>query len=219
MTSEAVSEAGFAPRVALVGASALAREAIRCALAGRFDLVLTEGSAGALGTAARPDVVVGFSFLKRPEDLGDLVRAAQVTLPGVPFVALAPFTTRDEVLATMAIGAAACVSAEGGLANLDEAIATVPRRTYLCPRTSALLRQGSTRAVAAPNERPRLTPRQLQILAMIADGCTDREIAASCRLSIRTVNTHRANVMARLRVRNATQLVRRARQLRLIDDA
>jgi DNA-binding NarL/FixJ family response regulator len=61
-----------------------------------------------------------------------------------------------------------------------------------------------------------LTPRQKEILRSVAQGHTNREIAAQLRISVRTVEVHRFNLMRRLRVRNVAQLLRQALVLRLL---
>ncbi len=64
-----------------------------------------------------------------------------------------------------------------------------------------------------------LTPRQTQILKMVAMGQTNREIAAALRISIRTVEVHRFNLMRRLNVRNVAQLLRQSLRLGLLPRA
>ena len=55
-----------------------------------------------------------------------------------------------------------------------------------------------------------LTERQMEILRLVAEGLTSREIASILKLSQRTVEVHRWDIMRRLRVRNVAQLLRRA---------
>jgi len=64
-----------------------------------------------------------------------------------------------------------------------------------------------------------LTPRQTQILKLIAMGRTNREIAAALRISVRTVEVHRFNLMRRLNVRNVAQLLRQSLRLGLLPRA
>ena len=68
------------------------------------------------------------------------------------------------------------------------------------------------------NHKPALqiTPRQREILKMVAMGHTNREIAASLDISVRTVEVHRFNLMRRLSVRNVAQLLRQALQQGLL---
>jgi two-component system secretion response regulator SsrB len=61
-----------------------------------------------------------------------------------------------------------------------------------------------------------LTPRQKEILRLVAQGMTNREIAGNLDISVRTVEVHRFNLMRRLRVRNVAQLLRQALLLRLL---
>lgn len=61
-----------------------------------------------------------------------------------------------------------------------------------------------------------LTARQKEILRLVAQGFTNREIGERLDISVRTVEVHRFNLMRRLRVRNVAQLLRQALALRLI---
>ena len=61
-----------------------------------------------------------------------------------------------------------------------------------------------------------LTARQKEILRLVAQGCTNREIGQRLDISVRTVEVHRFNLMRRLRVRNVAQLLRQAITLKII---
>ena len=67
-----------------------------------------------------------------------------------------------------------------------------------------------------PKKRPArksvagLTPRQREILKLVSQGYTNRDIARRLSISVRTVEVHRFNLMRRLRVRNVAQLLRQA---------
>ena len=66
------------------------------------------------------------------------------------------------------------------------------------------------------NASRNLTPRQKEILRLVAHGLTNREIAEQLAISVRTVEVHRFNLMRRLKVRNVAQLLRQALLLRLL---
>jgi len=66
------------------------------------------------------------------------------------------------------------------------------------------------------NEAFSLTDRQKEILRLVAQGHTNREIGAQLDISFRTVEAHRFNLMRRLRVRNVAQLLRQGLILRLL---
>jgi two-component system, NarL family, response regulator NreC len=57
----------------------------------------------------------------------------------------------------------------------------------------------------------RLTPREREVLRLLALGYTNREVADELLISVRTVETHRASILAKLRVRTRAELVRYAR--------
>ena len=61
-----------------------------------------------------------------------------------------------------------------------------------------------------------LTPRQKEILRLVAQGLTNREVADHLDISVRTVEVHRFNLMRRLKVRNVAQLLRQALLLGLL---
>lgn len=69
---------------------------------------------------------------------------------------------------------------------------------------------------AKNDEAQSLTTRQKEILRLVAQGYTNREIGERLDISVRTVEVHRFNLMRRLRVRNVAQLLRQALALRLV---
>ena len=75
------------------------------------------------------------------------------------------------------------------------------------------------RPVAKVKTSMPLTPRQKEILKLVAQGLTNREVAHQLKISVRTVEVHRFNLMRRLNVRNVAQLLRQALQLRLLPKA
>lgn len=74
----------------------------------------------------------------------------------------------------------------------------------------------SARPVRSPKVELHITPRQREILRLVALGHTNREIAGSLGISVRTVEVHRFNLMRRLNVRNVAQLLRQALQQNLL---
>ncbi|MGH6908396.1 MAG: response regulator transcription factor, partial [Aestuariivirga sp.] len=71
-------------------------------------------------------------------------------------------------------------------------------------------------AAARSIERPNLTDRQRQILKLVAEGKSNKEIARALDISPNTVKTHIANVFQKLEVQRRTQAIQKARELRLI---
>jgi DNA-binding NarL/FixJ family response regulator len=83
-------------------------------------------------------------------------------------------------------------------------------------RSKAASRISKAGLTGKPNSIHTLTPRQKEILRLVAQGLTNREIAAHLDISVRTVEVHRFNLMRRLRVRNVAQLLRQALLMRLL---
>jgi DNA-binding NarL/FixJ family response regulator len=86
------------------------------------------------------------------------------------------------------------------------------RRPYCTDKLSSLLQasfscSAARRAVAAPNP---LTPRERQVVRRIAEGRSSKEVAQALALSVRTVDTHRANLMRKLDLHSVSELVRYA---------
>lgn len=106
-------------------------------------------------------------------------------------------------------GAAGFVVKHSAGKELIEAILTVLRgRTYVTPQLSpeVLKRLADDRTTAAGP----LTPRQREVLSLIAAGRTMKEVAATLRLSPRTVETHKYQIMAALGLKTTAELVRYA---------
>jgi len=114
-------------------------------------------------------------------------------------------------------GASGYVSKRGADSDLIDAIRTVAGgRTFLNSRTqSALMRRwledGTT---SRPDE---LTPRELEVTKLIAEAYTNRQIAETLHLAEKTVESHRANVLGKLGMRDRVELVRYAIRRGLVE--
>ncbi len=72
--------------------------------------------------------------------------------------------------------------------------------------------------LSAATKRPNsLTDRELEVLTLVAEGMTNRQIALKLNISIKTVQTHRANLMDKLNLHDRTELVRYAIRRGLIE--
>ena len=108
-------------------------------------------------------------------------------------------------------GAAGFVVKEAAPAELEIAVrAAAAGQTYLSPQVSAPLLRAPTQPATGVDALP---PRQRQILSALGAGRTSKQIAADLGISVKTVETHRARMMATLGCRNATELLRLAMRL------
>jgi DNA-binding NarL/FixJ family response regulator len=128
------------------------------------------------------------------------------------------YADEEHVSRALQAGAAGYLVKGGSLAELELAIRSVARgETYLSPAVSKpvideYLR--GARGEAGPREK--LTPRQREILQMIAEGRNTKQIALSLDISVKTVESHRAQLMKRLAVRDVASLVRHALRLGVV---
>ena len=137
--------------------------------------------------------------------------------PDVRVIILSMHATSDYVLKAMRVGASGYLLKGARLAELELAITSVARgETYLSPAAAKHViggyrDQASGAAQAADAQAPeRLTARQREILQLIAEGKTTKEIAQALTLSAKTVEMHRAQLMERLDIHDVAGLVRYA---------
>jgi len=131
--------------------------------------------------------------------------------PDTAVVIMSMHDDATQVREALARGASGFIVKEAAPAELEIALrAAAAGRTYLSPQVSApQLRNGSAPAPAA-DPVASLPPRQREILAALGAGRTSKQIAADLGISLKTVETHRARMMATLGCRNAVELLRLA---------
>jgi DNA-binding NarL/FixJ family response regulator len=105
--------------------------------------------------------------------------------------------------------------AHGG-AFLYPGLAKALIRAYVSPSSVTFGSQDTASASGLAEELRSLTPREVEVLKLVAEGHTNQEIADQLVLSIKTVQAHRANVMEKLGLHDITQLVRFAIRHKLI---
>lgn len=114
--------------------------------------------------------------------------------------------------AALDLGAKGFVLKDSALPEIIDCIRAVRRgRNYISPPLSTYLVNRRNRADALAEEKPalkNLTPAEKNILKMIADGKTSREIADTLFISIRTVDRHRANISEKLNLRGTNAVVK-----------
>jgi two-component system, NarL family, response regulator NreC len=213
----AAAKAGAAMiTVVLADDHAVVRGALKALLEAQDDLEVV-GEAGDLGSAraavrsAGPDVLV--LDVNMPDGIGvDAVEGLREEAPGTEIVLLT--MARDMTLAGRAIeaGARAYLFKDAAHLELIEAVREAAAgRDYLPTSVAAGLRdQGDA-------ERPDLSPRETDVLRLMALGHTNREIAEQLSLSVRTVETHRSHIQQKLGLGSRPELTRYALEHDLID--
>jgi DNA-binding NarL/FixJ family response regulator len=188
---------------------ATVREGLRLLLQAEPDMeVVDEVDDGRLVvqavTSSRPDVAV--LDLSMPGVGG--IPAARALKRECPQVAIVALTRHDEaafVTELMHAGAAAYVLKQSPSAVLLRAIREAAAGGQFLDPALPLRPERSRRAGA-----PRATERENQVLRMLAQGYSNKEIAAALAISVKTVEVHKANVMRKLSLRGRTDIVRYA---------
>jgi DNA-binding NarL/FixJ family response regulator len=153
--------------------------------------------------------------------LNGLEVAARITksFPQVRVIMLSMHGNEEYVLQALRAGATGYLLKGARTAELELAVrAVADGETYLSPAASKhvvgdyVQRSLNAPAPAQSEPRPaeRLTPRQREILQLIAEGQTTKEIARTLTLSVKTVEMHRAQLMERLDIHDVAGLVRYA---------
>jgi len=203
-------------RVLLADDHALVRAGVRALLQNLDGVtVVAETGNGAevleFARAHRPDVVL--LDISMP-GLGGLEVSAQLrdALPEVRVVMLSMHANEEYVLQALRAGAAGYMLKDSATAELELALKAVMQgETYLSPPISKQVVEGYVQRVGAEQTASdNLTPRQRQVLQLIAEGHSTKEIAHRLNLSVKTVETHRAQLMERLQIREIAGLVKYA---------
>ena len=166
--------------------------------------------------STKPDVVLMDIGMK---ELNGIEAAAIITrdLPTVRVIILSMHDTQDFVSQALKAGACGYVLKYAAPLELEFALqAASEGETYLSPRVS---RQVVQSYVQPPTELGLevLSPRQREILKAIALGRTTKQIAYDLDLSVKTIETHRAQIMERLNIRDVPGLVRFSIRVGLIN--
>lgn len=187
------------PTVKVVGEAKDGREALRLVKERKPDLVLMD--------IAMPG-------------LNGLEATARVSkeYPDVRVIILSMYANEEYVREAINAGAAGYLLKRSAAAELEHAITAVARgEKYFSPLVSAHItrdRDGHLSADRAWIER--LTPRQREILQLIAERHSTKDIAGILNISVKTVETHRAQLMERLDIHDVPGLVRFAIRARLV---
>jgi len=163
----------------------------------------------------QPDVVV--TDLQMPGGSGlDVVRAIRAKSDTTGVVVLTMHAGDDQIFAAMEAGASAFVGKDTRAAEVVSAAkhAAVAPRTFLC----AGLSQAVMRRATSPAP-PRLSGREAEVLALLADGLGTGEIAGSLFMSESTAKTHITHIYQKLGAANRAQALVTAMRLGLLDHA
>lgn len=213
MSTEPTSSRSVSTRVVLADDHGMVREALRKLIEARGDIqVVAEAGDGReaveLCARHRPDVAVIDLWMPRLSG-ADATRQI-VSQGGTAVLILTMHESWSHVRDALMAGASGYVVKTAASSQLLEAIDAVRAgRAFVSPAIS----QHVVDAVRAGDDRRAgplsvLTERERQVLQLVAEGLSSKEIAAQLGLSVKTADAHRANLMSKLQIRKTSGLVR-----------
>ena len=211
-------------RILLTDDHTLFRQGIRTLLSAETDLeIVGEAANGAEAvektTEFRPDIVlmdIGMPGLSSFE----ATRQIKKLRPDTKILFLTMYDDEDYLVQCMEVGASGYVLKDSPAQQLLAALRDVYRGgSYLSPRMLSQLVDDFRSRIKTAHRQPRfatLTAREKEILKLLAEGQSVKEIAAGLNLSVKTVEAHKFNLMRKLDIHNKAHLVQYAIQKKII---
>jgi two-component system response regulator NreC len=211
-------------RVLLADDHTILRDGIRALLDDQVDMeVIGEAEDGhstvKLVAKLTPDVVVMDIAMPLLNGL-EATRQIQRDYPQVKVLILTMHENEEYIRQVLAAGALGYVLKDAAARDLLGAIRAIHQgEAVLSPAITRLviedyLRWGDIRPADTSNG---LTPREREVLQLIAEGYTNKEIAEILSLSVKTIQSHRTNLMSKLDLHNRGELIKYAIQKKIID--
>jgi len=194
-------------RIVLAVDHRILREGLRSLLAQLPDVaVVGEAANGeaaiALARQFRPDLVLVDVIVPGTDGIA-AIRRIHVGCPGTKVIALSMLTGRRVAAEMVRAGALGCLVQDSSFEELQQAIRTVMSdRLYLSA--------GIGRAEPAPVSLQMLTAREQEVLRLLAEGKRVKEVAHLLHISAKTVESHRQNIMDKLKIHSSIELARYA---------
>jgi len=164
----------------------------------------------------QPDVVLMDISMPGMNGLEAVTRLVS-DFPESRVIILSMHTEKKYVRWALHAGASGYLSKDSGTAELELALQAVAcGQTYLSPAVSNHVIEAYRKRQDEDSPLERLTPRQREVLQLIAEGHTTRDIARSLGVSVKTIESHRLNLMDRLNIHNVADLTRYAIAIGLV---
>lgn len=222
-----MSEAATAPlRIVLADDHVVVREGIKA-------LVNAQGDMGVVGEASDGEAALGVVRELRPDVLvvdmsmpglngAQVTRRVRQECPGVRVLALTVHDDREYLAQLLKAGATGYVLKRAASSELIQAIRVVAAGgLYLDPMVAGKVVDhfvGNTLDVSNAEEEV-LSQRETEVLKLVARGFSNKEVASRLSISVKTVETHKARIMEKLRLQGRSDMVRFALKRGWLTDA
>jgi len=165
-----------------------------------------------LARELHPEIII--MDISMPDMNGiDATRKITSDLPGIKVIALSMHADRHFVIGMLEAGASGYLLKDCAFEELINAIQTVlSNHTYLSPTIADIVVKNYVHKAAGTSVvvSSELTPRERELLQLLAEGLSAKQIAANLHVSVKTVETHRRNITQKLGVGSVAELIKYA---------
>ncbi len=165
--------------------------------------------------ALLPDIIL--SDINMPV-LNGLEALQQLTKqqPAIKFIMLSMHDEREYILNALRIGASGYLLKNIEHVELERAIITVYEGgKYFSPAITNILAESFVKVEV--NESYDITPREKEVLALVANGNSTKQVADQLGISIRTVESHRINMLKKMKASNTAELIKKAIDMKILN--
>jgi two-component system NarL family response regulator len=203
-------------RIFLIEDNRILREGIAATINGEEDLRVVASSAGSNGTLLevrklRPHVVLMDLSLRNQDDIR-VVASLTKEVPGIKVIGMGLIPSQVDIVELVGAGASGFILKDATVKEFLEAIRSVVRGAKVLPPslTGSLfshvidnaLKKGKGKLISAV----RMTKREREIIALIADGLSNKEIAQRLNIATYTVKSHVHNILEKLAIHSRLQI-------------
>jgi DNA-binding NarL/FixJ family response regulator len=168
----------------------------------------------------RPDVVILDAVMPGRTDGLSATRLIRERVPGVEVLLFTMFETDEVVTGALASGASGIVLKSDPSRHLLAAVEALAQHvSFVSPTLSdaVVYRRAPSGGRIKPSGPSPLTAREREVARLLAHGRANREVAAALGVSVKTVESHRANILRKLEISSLVELVRYAVRNRLVE--